>query len=156
MLPRRIARADAAFLTTLRALVDQWIDSGINEDGIERPSSRHVHPSPKGYQESLFDILLEWLGRNRPRPALMRDGKLGILDLRPNLHGLELDTYARESAIFYLSELLECPAPHRLARCKNCRTYFARKRERKGDIKRGTYCGKCELLGAAERTKLSR
>jgi hypothetical protein len=26
---------DAAFLTTLRALVDQWIDSGINEDGIE-------------------------------------------------------------------------------------------------------------------------
>jgi hypothetical protein len=85
----------------------------------------------------------------------MRNGKIGILDLRPNLHGLELDTYARESAIFYLSELLECPAPHRLA-CKNCRTYFARKRGRKGDIKRGAYCGKCELLGAAERTKLSR
>jgi len=156
--PEEILRADAAFLTTLRALVDQWIDSGINEDGVETPSSRYVRGLPKGYSESLFDILHGWLGRNMPKPALLGDGKIGILDQRPDLYGLELDAYARESAIFYLKELLECPAPHRLGRCKNpkCRTYFVRKRERKGEIKRGTYCGSCELIGAAERTRLSR
>jgi hypothetical protein len=154
-----IIRTDAEFLKTLRALVDQWIDSGINEDGIETPSSRYVRGLPKGYSESLFDILHRWLGRNMPKTVLMNEGKIGILDQRPNLYGeLELDAYAHESAIFYLKELLECPAPHRLGKCRNpkCRTYFIRKRARNGEIKRGTYCGKCQLIGASERTRLSR
>ena len=130
--PEAIVRADSVFLTTLRALVDQWIDSGINEDGIETPSIRYVRPTPKGYSESLFDILHAWLGRNMPKPALLGNGKIGILDRRPDLYGLELDAYARETAIYYLKELLESPTPHRLGRCKNpkCRTYFLRKRER--------------------------
>src|SRR5271157_4593137 len=156
--PEGILHADAVFLKTLRALVDQWIDSGINEDGTETPSSRYVRGLPKGYSESLFDILHGWLCRNMPKPALMNDGRIAILDQPPNPHGLEAEEYAREAAISYFKELLESPVPHRLGRCKNpkCRTYFARKRERKGDIKRGTYCGKCELIGAAERTRLSR
>lgn len=154
--PEAISRADGVFLTTLRALVDQWIDSGISQDGIETPSSRFVRPALKGCSESLFDILRGWLGRNMPKPALLGNGKIGILDRRPEPYGLELDVYARETAIYYLKELLECPAPHRLRRCKRCRIYFARKRERKGDIKRGSYCGKCEPIGATERTKLSR
>ncbi len=154
--PEAIARADSLFLTTFRALVDQWIASGVNEDGTETPSSRYVRGLPKGYSQSLFDILHGWLSRNMPKPALMNDGKIAILDQRPRLLGQDLDSYARESAIFYLTELLNCPAPHRLARCNNCREYFARQRERKGNIKRGTYCGKCEPIGAADRTRLSR
>jgi hypothetical protein len=88
----------------------------------------------------------------------MNEGRIGIFDQPPSPRGSDLETYARESAIFYLKELFECPTPHRLARCSNpkCRTYFARKRSRQGDIKRGVYCGKCELMGAAERTKQSR
>jgi hypothetical protein len=154
--PEAISRADAAFLSTFRALVDQWIESGINEDGLETPSSRYVRGLPKGYSESLFDVLHRWLGRNMPKPALLNDGKIGILDRMPELYGLDLDAYARESAIYYLKELLECPDPYRLARCKNCKRYFARKRAHKGVIKRGIYCGSCELVGAAERTRLSR
>jgi hypothetical protein len=156
--PEAIVRADAVFLSTLRALVDQWIDSGIDEHGVETPSRRYVRGLPKGYSASLFDILRGWLERNIPRPALMTNGRIGILDRMPELFGLELDTYARETAIYYLKELLECPAPHRLGKCKNpkCETYFARKRGPKGAIKRGTYCGECDLVGAAERTRLSR
>ncbi len=154
--PEQIRLADTAFLTTLRALVDQWINSGIREDGVETPSRRNVRPAPEGYLESLFDILLGWLSRNVPKPALMGDGKIGILDRRPEPYGLEVDVYARETAVYYLKELLECPAPHRLRRCKKCGVYFARERERKGDIKRGSYCGKCEPVGATERTRLSR
>jgi len=154
--PEALHRADVVFLTTFRGLVDQWIDSGINEDGLETPSNRHVRPTPKGYSESLFDILHGWLSRNMPKPALLGNGKIGILDRMPELYGLELGAYARETAIYYLKELLECPAPHRLGRCRNCRKYFARKRQRKEKIKRGTYCGRCEFAGAAERTRHSR
>jgi hypothetical protein len=153
--PEGILRANATFLKTLRALVDQWIESGVREDGIDVPSSRYVRGLPKGYSESIFDVLHGWLGRNMPKPALMNDGRIAILDQSPR-PGLEAETYAREAAIFHLKELLESPAPHRLAKCKNCRNYFARKREHKGQIKRGTYCGNCELIGAAERTRLSR
>ncbi len=154
--PDALRRADAAFLTTFRALIDQWIDSGINEDGVETPSSRYVRGLPRGYSESLFNILAGWLGRNMPKPLLSSDGTIGIVDQPPNHYGLEAEAYAREQAIYHFKELLASPVPHRLGKCKNCRTYFARKRERKGDIKRGTYCGNCELIGAAERTRLSR
>jgi len=154
-----LQRADAEFLKTLRALVDQWIASGINEDDTETPSHRYVRGLPKGYSESLFDILHRWLLRNMPQPALMNEGRIAILDQRPKLsHGADAETFAREMAIYYLKELLESPAPDRLGRCQNhkCRTYFGRKRENKGDIKRGAYCGNCKLIGAAERTRLSR
>ncbi len=117
--PEALRRADAAFLTTLRALVDQWIDSGINEDGTETPSSRYVRGLPRGYSESLFDILCGWLGRNMPKPLLSSDGRIGIIDQPPNHYGLEAETYAREQAIYYFKELLESPVPHRLGKCKN-------------------------------------
>lgn len=151
-------RARTMFLNTFRALVDQWIDSGIDADGIETPSNRYVRGPPPGYSESLFDVLLGWLGRNMPRPALMNEGTIAILEQRPQLSGHDLEAYARESAIFYLKELLECENRSRLGRCRNprCRVYFIRKRTRRGDIKRGSYCGKCAIIGAAERTRLSR
>ncbi len=96
--------------------------------------------------------------RNMPKPALLTNGRIGILDRRPEPYGLAVDEYARETAIYYLKELLECPAPHRLGRCRNsrCGRYFIRRRERKTEIKRGAYCGGCQLIGAAERTRLSR
>jgi hypothetical protein len=174
-----IRRADALFLKTFRPLVDQWIDSGINEDGTETPSRRYIRSAsidsginhsgteatprkyapgvPKGYPVELFEILLGWLSRNLPKPAPNNDGTIAILDGRPMPTGTDLETYARESAIFFLKELFECPAPCRLRRCRNesCRTYSARTRARNEVIKRGTYCGKCVLAAAAERTKLS-
>jgi hypothetical protein len=156
--PDAIVRADKVFFEAFRGMVDQWIDSGIDENGIETPPSRYVCGLPHGYSESLFDVLAGWLGRHMPKPMLMSDGTIGILDQPPSQHGLEPEIYAREAAIYHLKELLDSPCPHRLARCRNpkCRIYFVRKRERKGSIKRGTYCGNCELIGAAERTRISR
>lgn len=153
-----IQYADAIFIKTLRAFADQWIASGVNEDGTETPCQRYVRGLPKGYSESLFDILHGWLNRNMPKPALMTEGRIAILDQLPNLRGLTVEEYARECAIYWLKELLESPARHCLARCSNpkCGVYYVRKRQHKGNIKRGTYCGKCELIGGAERTRLSR
>jgi hypothetical protein len=92
------------------------------------------------------------------RTVVMHDGRIAIAEQQPEFYGREPDIYADEMAMYYLKELLESPAPHRLGRCKNpaCGLYFFRKRERKGYIKRGTYCGKCKLIGGAERTRLSR
>jgi hypothetical protein len=112
--PEELVLADAVFLKTFRGLVDQWIDSGIDENGIEVPSRRYVRGLPTGYSKSLFDMLHEWLTRNMPKPALLTNGRIGILDRRPEPYGLAVDEYARETAIYYLKELLECPAPHRL------------------------------------------
>lgn len=178
--PETVRRANEIFLRTFRGLVDQWIDSGIREDGAETPSRReirgrwvdsateegltgpaarkYVPAVPKGYSTELFEVLLGWLNRNLPKPALMNNGRIAILDQRPILQGSDLETYARESAIYYLKELLECPAPSRVGRCKNdaCRTYYVRKRARNGAIKRGAYCGKCIGIGATERTRRSR
>src|SRR5882672_1320351 len=58
--PEAILAADATFLATLRTLVDRWIDSGINEDCIEKPSARYVRPASERHSESLFDILYGW------------------------------------------------------------------------------------------------
>jgi hypothetical protein len=151
-----LLRADEVFLSTLRRLVDQWIASGLSDDGTETPSSRYVRPAPKGYTESLFDVLRGWLELNMPKPALLTNGQIVVVDQTPELYPRDVDSYSRDTAIYYLKELLECPAPSRLGKCRNCGTYFARKRERKRRIKRGTYCGKCELIGAAERTRCSR
>lgn len=156
--PEAIEGANVLFLTTLQALVDQWIDSGIDPIEVEAPSRRYVRGLPEGYSVSLFDVLLGWLGRNMPKPALKNGGTIAIIDQRPNVNALDPETYAREMAILYLKELLESPALHRLNRCKNseCKKYFVRTRERKSEFKRGIYCGECELVGAAERTRLSR
>lgn len=153
-----VAQANEVFLKTFRALVDQWIDSGIDQHGIEIPSRRYVRGLPLGYSESLFDILHAWLGRNMPRPALMTEGKIAILDQPPRLDGNSADSYAREMAIYYLKELLDLPGANRIGRCSNraCGAYFCRRRQRNGELKRGSYCGRCVLIGAAERTKLSR
>ena len=156
--PDAITRANAIFLETLRKLVDQWIDSGLDEYGMETPSARYVREVPKGYKQSLFDILLGWLSRNMPKPAMMNDGRIGIQETRPYPHGIDAETYARETAIYFLKELLDATDRDRFSRCNNseCRTYFLRKRIHKGTIKRGSYCGKCQLIGGAERTRISR
>ncbi len=166
--PEQIEKADALFAETVRALVDQWIDSGKNAEGIESPLSRNVNTVPPGYTQPLFDVLYAWLNRgNWPSFSLMRSGKIAINSEPPHLQiadkrGLakyrEPEEYANDCAFFYFKELLDTPGAHRVGRCNNpdCRRYYIRRRLRKAEIKRGAYCGQCTGVGSVARTKISR
>jgi hypothetical protein len=102
-------QADELFASSLRALADQWIDSGKDSKDIEEPLTRNVNKIPPGYAEPLFDVLSAWLGRNMPKPALMRTGKIAIIVQSPNLATLDPQFYARECAIYWFKELLDSP-----------------------------------------------
>jgi hypothetical protein len=162
-----VKRGNAIFLKTFRALVNQWIDSGKNGEGIESPLRRNVNEVPPGYEVPLYEVMLDWLNRNLPKPALMRSGKIAILAQSPKpwttndrnlIKYRPPEEYARECAIFQFAELLELAGANRLAHCNNprCGRYYLRIRLRKKEIKRGAYCGKCVGVGGAERTKISR
>jgi hypothetical protein len=150
-----------------RALVEQWIDSGKDSNGIEQPLTRNVRKVPPGYTESLFDVLLAWLGRHTPKPVLTNSGRIAIslgspsiseLDENGRVRYLDPEHYAKECAIFHFKELLDLAGAHRLARCNNpkCGRYYLRRRLRKAEIKRGTYCGECSGVGSVVRTRASR
>jgi hypothetical protein len=164
-------QADTEFRATLRALVNQWIDSGKGPDGIDEPQKRDLFKVPPGYTERLYDVLLVWLGRNLPQPVLMGTGKIGIIDQPPSLLALdanklsrhrslsELKVYARDCALYHFKDLLDSPSALCLTRCSNPKCtapYYVRARVRTKEIKRGAYCGKCTGVGSAERVRASR
>ena len=164
--PEALRDADTRFLKAFRALVNQWIDSGIDNE-IESPLARDVRRVPPGYREPLFDILYRWLNRNMPLPALMNTGRIAICARVPNYQttdeqGLvknrDPEEYAEDCAIYHFKELLDTPGAHRLARCANpkCRRLYLRKRLRKKEIKRGTFCVECEGKGSQVRTRATR
>lgn len=159
-------RADAMFLNTFRALVNQWIDSGIEAE-IESPLTRDIRNVPPGYSVPLFDVLYAWLNRNMPQPALMNSGRIAILAKSPNnwttdergfAKRVDPEEYAKECAIFHFKELLDTPGAHRLARCNNpeCGRHYLRRRLRKKEIKRGTFCTECAGKGSQARTRATR
>ena len=164
--PARRKRANAKFLASFRALVSQWIDSGI-KDGIESPLARDVRAVPSGYREPLFDVLYRWMNRNMPLPTLMNSGSIAILAQQPKYYTaderglvkhLDPEGYAEECAIYHFQELLDTPGAHRVARCANpeCRRLYLRKRLRKKEIKRGTFCADCTGEGSQARTRATR
>ncbi len=160
--------ASVAFLIRLRAFVDGFIQTGIDSNGIETPSSRRVRASvdePPIMTVSIdeapaviFDeIQASWL-RNQPRPLLNGDGTMAIGVNQPRWENQNPELYARDMATHYFQELLSSPLWTRIGKCANptCKRYFLRKRQRKTAIKRGSYCGSCKVIGGAERTRLSR
>jgi len=160
--------ASAAFFTRLRAFVDGFLQTGIDSNGIETPSSRRVRASVDeapimtvSVDEApvvIFDeIQASWL-RNQPRPLLNGDGTMAIGVNQPSWENQDPRLYAHDMATHYFQELLASPLFTRIGKCANptCKRYFLRKRQRKTAIKRGSYCGNCKLIGGAERTRLSR
>jgi hypothetical protein len=150
--------ASVIFQSQLHDLLDAFIQTGIDRDGIETPSNRRVRASVDGPPIPIFDVLYDWFVRNKPMPALCNDGTIAILAGQPRVNGISHEQYARDMAIYYFQELLASPLWSRVGKCANpgCGRYFLRQRLRKAPIKRGTYCGACKLVGAAERTRQSR
>jgi hypothetical protein len=142
----------------LRSLVGEFIQTGIDRNGIETPSSRRVRASVDEPPIPIFDVLYEWFVRNKPMPALNSDGTIAILAGQPRLNERTHEQYARDMAIYYFQELLASPFWSRVGKCANldCTQYFLRRRRRGAPIKRGSFCGECKLVGAAERTRQSR
>jgi len=160
--------ASAAFFIRLRALVDGFLQTGIDNSGIETPSSRRVRASvgeaPIGTVSAdeapvvIFDQIYESWRRNQPRPLLNGDGTMAIGVNQPRWQNQDPKQFARDTATYYFQELLSSPLWTRIGKCANptCKRYFLRKRQRKTAIKRGSYCGSCKLIGGAERTRISR
>ena len=160
--------ASAAFFIRLRAFVDGFLQTGIDSNGIEIPSSRRVRASAaeapimtvstREAPVAIFDeIQASWM-RNLPRPLLNGDGTMAIDANQPRWENQDPILYARDMATYYFQELLASPLGTRIGKCANstCKRYFLRKRQRKTAIKRGSYCGSCKLIGGAERTRASR
>jgi hypothetical protein len=148
--------ADGEFARCLRALVDQWIDSGVNADGYEETLNRNLNGTFLNSDVPLFNVLREWVGRNA-KPALSTSGKITLFE-PPVFTGLEPAPFGREHAIHWFMALLDCADAYRLARCNNpeCRAYYVRLRVRKKKIKRGAFCGRCAGVASTVRTKASR
>lgn len=166
--PSQCEAANLAFIIRLRAFVDGFIQTGIDSNGVETPSSRRVRASvgespimTVSTDETpvvIFDEIYESWRRNQPRPLLNGDGTLAVGVGQPRWENQSPELYARDMATYYFQELLESPFWSFIGTCTNpiCKRYFLRKRQRKTAIKRGSYCGNCKLIGGAERTRISR
>jgi len=155
-----MAAVGAEFLSTLRALVDQWIESGRPQrEGGENPWERSVRVSTQRYPRPIIDTLRNYHARNPPTVLLMGDGRFGVTsDPRrawplPELKPETMLARARDFAISEFVMLLDSPSRERLFKCDGCGTYFVRLRAPKKDvpIKKGTFCEKCKSAGGARR-----
>lgn len=154
-----VSQARAEFLTTLRRLVDQWIDSG--KSGLDRKidtlQDRDMYKVPPGYERPLIEILGAWVVRNPPLVFVQGDGRREIWNQVQHKRGIPA-SYAQDLAFHEFARLLDSPTRERLSRCDACRTYFERRRAPKRDtpIYHGVYCWNCKGKGGARRTVSSR
>ena len=160
--------ASVAFFVRLRAFVDGFLQTGIDSNGIETPSTRRIRAavdeppimtvSTEEVPVVIFDEVYESWRRNQPRPLLNSDGTMAIGVNQPRWESQDPIQFARDTATHYFQELLDSSLASRIGKCANptCQRYFLRKRQRKTAIKRGSYCGGCKLIGGAERTRTSR
>ncbi len=168
--------ARLAFTTSLRAMVDAWINSAKTEEE-EQPWKRTYWP--------LF--LQDFVARNPPMLQIAKEGPCIVLfphvwDKRKRLPLLakeaiesmlsqledrespsaqfmrEITPFAFDAATAMFLQLLDSPACRRLFRCDGCGVYFPRVRTPKKDtpILNGSYCAKCKGKGSARRTGKSR
>ena len=156
----------APFLVVFRSLVNQWIDSGKDAEGVESPFKRNLRDVPPGYSRSLILVLADWFQQVKPLSWLEPDGTIGVgvgypiaqkVDAQGCMY-IDHAEYARELAVTEFQMLLELPCAPKLTRCANpaCQSYYIRKRVRVNEIKRGTYCASCIGVGSLSRTKATR
>jgi hypothetical protein len=67
-----------------------------------------------------------------------------------------MEVFGRRVAAYWFFQLLNSPYSRHLARCDDCKRYFAYQRAPKTDIKSGVYCPKCKQSGSVRRVKSAR
>jgi ribosomal protein L44E len=154
--------------STLRQLVDQWIDSGRGfvPENADLAKERSLFKRPQ-HAFALEKFISGWLARNPPKIGLL-SGNLGVpggipeqppIFFQINPPGLDEHLPAQpggmawgvELAGYWLLRLISCPIQKRFARCSNdgCRKYFVYERALKQRYE--TYCPNCKGKGAALR-----
>jgi hypothetical protein len=166
--PQYFERAVMRMIEKTRELADLWIDSGKNPSNPKEdaPSDRNVEVRLPGHASSLFLEISSFLNRFPPTIGIRRDGTQGI-ERRGNPYftadavrvlGLvgALIAFGEDWGRFWFAALLDSPFSRRVARCDNCRTYFAYQRARLRAVKYGSYCPACFSKGNVKRTEHSR
>lgn len=160
--------AVTGMVETMRQAADMWIDSGKSEEYPDRdsPTERKVDVILPGKDYSLYDKMKVGLFWNLPRFMDMnKDGTLRVtgsvpsLDLSSNPHiGLnaQLEDFGERFALYEFSLLLNSKDSRRIARCDECKSYFAYERSRLRTVKRGVFCPKHKVVGGTKRKQESR
>ena len=153
-------KAIREFQSTLRSLVDRWIESGMQGDG-DQPWARSVR---YGAPESIEIALFCFWERHPPRVSFIGEtqaiftqsqirhsGWVHLAD-RPESDSLE---QARDYAIGFFAPLIDSPSRYRIFKCAECHAYFVKERMPKKGIviKGGNYCEreKCKRASTIRR-----
>lgn len=135
---RDFGKASEAFVSALRALVDEWLGSG-RSGGIEVPKSRILTKAPTAYSE-----MGRWLGRNRPVPIATPSGKIRYMigfNSPPADGQYRPIREAKEEARRIFVLLMDSPVKYALFKCgkPDCGCYYTLEKPR-SLYKRATYC----------------
>jgi hypothetical protein len=143
------------FASDLRAMVDQWIDSG-RTGNREAPDQRHL-------TGMLRQTLREWAAVNQPDLVIDDDsGELTLL-----MPAFKLDSVGgrlatpsevvKQEAVRVFVEFYDSAYRHKLFRCVSCEKYWFSERP-KEPTEYGTYCqeSRCQKAFGEERERLSR
>ena len=164
-------------LDTLRGMVDQWNDSGINpEDGSETPTSRHLDNDGVFFKpaevESVLDegrlvsvikqgsrirqIVAACLERHPARISLADGGGIQVLGCPPQeipegaIPDSEQAPMPETHVALLFIRFFDSPWIFRLMRCTRCRTYQLVNAPRQSYV-RGWHCAECRKTAAATR-----
>jgi hypothetical protein len=157
--PELVKEAANTCVVALRALVDQWLDSGGGSDASSGYSAwrRSIYWTSSRYPTSLEEILASQAG-NLFRIVLMGNGRYAVARQVPQDDRSDPLQRARLYALNIFVALLESPARERLFRCEACNKYFVRERMPKKDsvTKHGVFCGACPHQASERRTNMTR
>jgi hypothetical protein len=164
--PQSIRTMEASMVAMMRRLTDLWIDSGKDNSNrsADTPADRNAEKIPRGHSMSLkWLIEKQFLNTHGRWTEMGSDGRLNIIDVAPrfksdilqeDVQNFALQGFGQETAMYWFVKFLDSPYSRLIARCDQCKSYFARIRER--SVKTGVFCLKCNPKGAAKRTKSSR
>jgi len=134
----------ASYVSRLRDLADQWIETGRGEADGESPNERKL-------PFELHEVLNGWASRNRPDMDLDQFGNTVVWMPACKKDFSSVLDAALEDAIRFFARFLDSPLRYQLCKCRSCGEYYCTRRIPRGFIKYGTYCEKHRHIASAKR-----
>jgi hypothetical protein len=148
------------FRRLLRGYVDQWIDTGVSQDGSEDLTERGFYLHEWFVQRQLLPYADEKAGavctssevvlevyRQNPQTVLAEDGLHIIFPTCvPKMENAPLNVLAEREAQRFFVWFLASRLRVKLGRCRRCQLYEIKTRK---FYKRGTYCRRCKAKTSA-------
>ena len=129
------------------------------------PADRNVEYQSPHDGASIYSLIRLRMLNDFPLWIAMRsNGTQGITESFPHFEnsayrsegGGPQIVHGEKLAMYFFMKLLDSPYSRHLARCDNCKSYFAYERAPKRTIKHGVFCLECKVSGSVRRTKESR